>query len=201
MLQGSDADTQHATPGLSHLHRQLTPTAASRCQEEHQLCLGQMSPSCSAPYSSSACQCGRQCWAVKPAKTCQFQSKHYPNKICTLPALPVGRFPNNAHSQKQIFMHSLICNVDPDAQLLRCCDDTTHHTQLQSHARQHGPRGAASSQANLGPSPCPALDDFVASSCNQVHCVIPRHIVSQKEALRHPLQGACVDAFFFFTCL
>ncbi|KAL3137732.1 hypothetical protein ABBQ38_004998 [Trebouxia sp. C0009 RCD-2024] len=78
-----------------------------------------------------------------------------------------GRFPNSAHSQKQIFMHSLICNVDPDAQLLRCCDDTTHHTQLQSHARQHGPRGAASSQANLGPSPCPALDDFVASSCNQ----------------------------------
>ncbi|KAL3150700.1 hypothetical protein ABBQ32_000488 [Trebouxia sp. C0010 RCD-2024] len=78
-----------------------------------------------------------------------------------------GRFPIKAHSQKQIFMHSLICNVDPDAQLLRCCDDTTHHTQLQTHGRQHGPRSAASSQASQGPSPCPALDAFVAACCNQ----------------------------------
>ena len=83
--------------------------------------------------------------------------------------LYVGRFPNKAHSQKQIFMQSLICNVSPDVQLLHCFDE---HTQLQSHGRQHAPRRAATCQANVGPSPCPALDAFVASSCNQVHILM-----------------------------
>ena len=83
--------------------------------------------------------------------------------------LCAGRFSNKAHSQKQIFMQSLICNVNPDAQLLHCFEE---HTQLQSHGKQHAPRRAATCQANVGPSPCPALDAFIASSCNQVHILI-----------------------------
>lgn len=126
--------------------------------------------------------------------------------ICQLCA---GRFPNKAHSQKLIFMQSLICNVGPDAQLLHCFDE---HTQLQSHGRQAAPRKAATCQANVGPSPCPALDAFIASSCNQVHMLIhsacdesPLNVGSIQKASVSALP-ACFDSplvirhIFFCTC-
>lgn len=70
-------------------------------------------------------------------------------------------------------MQSLICNVPPDTELLKCFDEI----ELPAiPGRKHGACAGGNSQilgshANFGPSPYPALDEFVVSVCNQVMLV------------------------------
>lgn len=143
----------------------------------------------SCPTNLGKARAARAVMRPAQAAICPHPAEMRPSQVATCPAQTAinpkdvlhvlwcaGRFPNKAHSQKQIFMQSLICNVSPDAQLLHCCDD---QSQLQSQGRQHASRRAAACQANVGPSPCPALDAFVASACNQVHLL-------QCKPLNHP---------------
>ncbi|DBB12653.1 hypothetical protein WJX82_001501 [Trebouxia sp. C0006] len=81
--------------------------------------------------------------------------------------IPTGRFPNGAHSQKHIFMQSLICKVEPGVQLLHCFQGNELGQPKGRHSTSALQRSAAASQASTGPSPCPCLDRFVTSKCNQ----------------------------------
>lgn len=85
-----------------------------------------------------------------------------------VPCLCLGRFPNKAHSPKQIFMQSLICKVQPAAQLLRCTQGSQSGHSKGRHSTSAPHRSAAACQPSIGPSPCPRLDAFIASVCNQV---------------------------------
>lgn len=88
--------------------------------------------------------------------------------VCT------GRFPNGAHTQKEIFMQSLICNVQPNTKLLKVIDDgclsDAAHGRRAAHSGAH--LSASMSHANIGPSPHPTLDGFIASICNAVSLAV-----------------------------
>lgn len=81
--------------------------------------------------------------------------------------IPTGRFANEAHSQKHIFMQSLICKVEPGVQLLHCFQGSELGQPKDRHSTSALQRRAAASQGSTGPSPCPCLDHFVTSKCNQ----------------------------------
>ena len=65
-------------------------------------------------------------------------------------------------------MQSLICKVEPGVQLLHCFQSSELGQPKGRHSTSALQRSAAASQANTGPSPCPCLDHFVTSKCNQV---------------------------------
>ena len=65
-------------------------------------------------------------------------------------------------------MQSLICKVEPGVQLLHCFQGNELGQPKGRHSTSALQRSAAASQANTGPSPCPCLDHFVTSKCNQV---------------------------------
>lgn len=79
--------------------------------------------------------------------------------------------------QRTTFMASLICNVPPDVQLLRCsqpqggCSPAWQRVRQQPPGRRHSSTGSSSLHAGQPPSPLPAVDTFLAAVCTHVwHC-------------------------------
>ena len=79
-----------------------------------------------------------------------------------------GRFLNQAHTKKQIFMQSLICKVAPTAKLLYCFEAMPPNA-VAKHGSGLSHSHLAANQADFGPSPYPQLDQFITCVCNQVN--------------------------------
>ena len=98
--------------------------------------------------------------------------------------MPTGRYGTSGLRPERVFMDSLVCNVAPEARLIRCFDDsgdtaaapTAKTARASARARQaipsHGGNtagdiyGAASTI--LGPSPYPDIDKFIESVCSHI---------------------------------
>lgn len=78
-----------------------------------------------------------------------------------------GRLAPAPRVRRQLFMRSLICNVPPDARLLRCCADEEVAEKRPSGGGGGGGRPAAVRQ---GPSPYPKLEFYLAAMASQVLC-------------------------------
>lgn len=88
-----------------------------------------------------------------------------------------GRLQPATAPQRATFMASLICNVPPSAQLLRCSQPqgggspAWQRIRQQPPGRRHSGAGSSSLHAGQPPSPLPAVDAFLAAVCTQVrHC-------------------------------
>ena len=76
-------------------------------------------------------------------------------------------------TERETFLHSLVCNVAPDASLLRCSEDAADAPpSWRSTPQQDGgggwPPAGGGSRANRPPSSFPAIDAFLPTVCNQV---------------------------------
>lgn len=76
---------------------------------------------------------------------------------------PTGRFGAPDLRAEQIFMASLVCNVPPEARLLRCFDEADGPPTAGRLRASRAAAGAADQGSSLrtGASPYPALDTFI----------------------------------------
>ena len=65
-------------------------------------------------------------------------------------------------------MASLICRTDPGCQLLTCLPDGQGQAMQRSTRISRVQRCSSSGCARPAPSPCPALDSYIASMCCEV---------------------------------
>ena len=65
-------------------------------------------------------------------------------------------------------MASLVCRIEPGCQLLTCLPEGDGQAMQRSTRISGMQRCSGTSCAHPAPSPCPALDSYIASMCCEV---------------------------------